>query len=125
MLLSGVCKKCGGNVALDVGSTTDKEEIKKRLLAMSAFHCPGHHVEITSPYPAYWDIDDWKFEEGAAPSEEEFISDLRKEHIEVIDTAEMAERNIIIGFAYGFPMTNDGNSWTFAHSPKGKRWYYR
>lgn len=55
----------------------------------------------------------------------EFLEELNKRHREVIDTNEIQKRKIITGFAYGFPMTNDGHTWSFTRAPSGKRYYYR
>lgn len=123
MLLVGKCKKCDTTIKLDVGDKC-KEDVIEQLKAMGAFHCPGHHVEICSPYPHYWKVDDWEKVEGAAPTEEEFLAELHSKYEEVCDTEEMTRRGVVKGFAYGLPVTDDGKNWDFVHSPKGKRYYY-
>jgi len=124
MLLVGSCKKCGCTIRLDIGMLT-REEAIARLSEQDTFSCPGHHVELSSPHPHYWDLDEWEFVEGSAPSDEQFVAELRKKYLEVIDAEEMSQRGIITGFAFGLPLTNDGNVWDFCESPSGKRWYYR
>jgi len=124
MLLVGTCKKCGCTIRLDIGELT-REEVIEKLSGQRTFSCPGHHVELSSPHPHYWNLDEWELVEGNAPSDEEFVADLRKQYPEVIDTEEMTRRGIITGFAFGLPLTNDGNVWDFCESPSGKRWYYR
>jgi len=124
MLLVGSCKKCGCTIRLDIGSLT-REEAIERLSAQDTFSCPGHHVELSSPHPYYWNLDEWELAEGTAPSDEEFVVNLRRRYPEVIDAEEMTRRGIITGFAFGLPLTNDGNVWDFCESPSGKRWYYK
>lgn len=122
MIIEGNCLKCGSKVQLDIGDKT-KEQAIELLKEHRGFECPGHHVELGSPYPNYWRIDDWEMVEGKAPSEEEFLADLKSKAKEVRTTEEM--RGLIAAFAYGEPLTNDGYSWSFCHSPKGTRYYYR
>lgn len=124
MLLVGRCRKCGTEVTLDIGNKS-LDEVKKNLKKMDSFQCPGKHIELSSPYPEYWYIDNWVFKEGESISEEDFVADLKEKNTEVIDTDEMISRNIIQCFSYGLPITNDGFNWNYVHSPKGKRWYYR
>lgn len=123
MLLQGKCTKCDCLVSLDIGDKT-KEEAIEGVRQWGTFHCVGHHLELCSPYPKYWNMDEWLLAEGKAPTEEEFVADLKSKYEYVIDTEEMTKLNIIKGFSYGFPITNDGKNWSFDHSPKGKRWYY-
>lgn len=120
MILQGICKKCNSPVKLDIGDNSLKDTIEK-LQNMQSFECPGHHVELSSPYPNYWDVHNWEFVEGKAPTEEEFLATLRSTYQQVRTTDEM--RGLITGFASGYPITNDGLSWEFVHSPAGKRWY--
>lgn len=122
MILQGYCSKCQTLVKLDIGFMT-KDEVIDKLRSMQGFECPGHHVELSSPYPAYWNADEWELVEGQALTEEQFLAQLRADHTEVRSTEEM--QGIITGFAYGFPITNDGNEWNFCSSPDGKRYYYR
>jgi hypothetical protein len=122
MILQGNCSKCGELVKLDIGDQTI-EQVKTLLSKRETFECPGHHVELCSPYPHFWDVDKWVLVEGKAMSEEEFLADLKSNSEEVRDTNGMS--GLITSFAYGFPITNDGHSWSFTHSPAGKRFYYR
>ena len=123
MLLKGQCKGCGETIKLDVGNMT-LEQVVEKLEKMDNFVCPGHHTEHCSPYPSYWEVDKgWVFEEGQSMTEEEFVEDLRSKFVEVRDTTGMS--GLITSFAFGEPMTNDGHTWSFCSSPKGKRWYYR
>jgi hypothetical protein len=124
MLLVGTCKKCGCTIRLDIGSMSREEAIETRS-RQRTFSCPGHHVELSPAYPRYWNLDEWELVEGDAPSEEEFVAALTSKYPEVVDTEEMMRRGIITGFAFGLPVTSDGNAWDFCHSPSGKRWYYR
>jgi hypothetical protein len=124
MLLVGSCKKCGCTIRLDISSLT-REQAIERLSGQNTFSCPGHHVELSAPHPYYWNLDEWELVEGKTPSDEEFVADLRKRYFEVLDAEEMARRGIITGFAFGLPLTNDGNAWDFCESPSGKRWYYK
>lgn len=128
MLLKGICKKCGTEISLDVGDVQDEEDAKnvarEALSKMQSFSCPGHHVEICSPYPNYWNVDEWVLSEGSASSEEEFENELRNKYKEVLTTDEMHKRDVITSFSSALPITNDGLYWDFAESPKGKRYYF-
>lgn len=124
MLLIGKCRKCDAEVTLNIGRKS-LEEVRENLKRMESFQCPGKHVELSSPYPSYWNIDNWAFEEGVSLSEEDFVADLKDKYTEVIDTDEMIKRGVIKSFSYGIPITSDGFNWNYAHSPKGKRWYFR
>jgi hypothetical protein len=123
MLLVGKCKKCDTTIKLDVKERTLPEAIET-LKKMDTFHCPGHHVELCSPYPRYWNVDEWEFQEGAAPTDEEFLAELKGKYKDVCDTYEMQARDVITSFSYGLPMTNDGKNWDFTQSPSGKRYYF-
>lgn len=123
MLLKGPCKTCGETITLDIGDMTI-EQIKEKLSHQEfGFSCPGHHVEMNPAYPDHWEVDTWELLEGNVKTEEEFVADLRSKFVDVRDTAGMA--GLITTFAFGEPMTNDGHTWSFCSSPKGKRWYYR
>jgi hypothetical protein len=122
MILKGNCKKCGETVRLDIGDWTLQEAIDHISKWKDGYSCPGHHVELYSPYPDDWKLEEWTLEEGHAPTEEEFLADLQAKFKDVRDTAGM--QGLITSFSYGFPDTNDGKAWNFIASPKGKRWYY-
>lgn len=120
-LLTGQCRTCGETIKIAMDDAT-KEHIIEVIAKWDTFSCPGHHVELSGPYPHHWALDDWVIVEGQVPSEEEFEAQLRADHKEVRDTEGMA--GLITSFSLGFPMTNDGRSWDFTVSPEGKRWYY-
>lgn len=128
MILKGACTKCKCEIQLDIGDINNeakaKEFARTVLLKWKTFSCPGHHVEICSPYPYYWNVDEWEFVEGNAPAEEEFLNKLKAQYKEVLTTNEIYKRDVITGFAYGLPITNDGLNWNFAESPKGTRYYF-
>lgn len=119
-MLVGKCQ-CGAKIRLDIGERT-REEAIELVKKWTTFDCPGHHVELDSPYPYYWKLDEWVLEESDVQTEEEFEAELRLRYKDVRDTEGMA--GLIEGFACGFPMTNDGKCWDFTQSPEGKRWYY-
>ena len=122
MILKGKCEECGTEIKLDIGDKT-LEEATESLAKRETFECPGHHVELCSPYPAYWNIDTWERVDGSAPTKEEFLGTLKAKYKEVLTTSEMHGRNVITGFAMGFVMTNDNISWDFVNSPDGERFY--
>ena len=124
MILQGNCKKCHTEIKLDIGDKT-VEEVVFQLEQRKSFECPGHHVELGSPYPHYWKVEEWDQVEGTAPTEEEWLEELRSRCVEVLSTDEMRSRDIITSFCYGLPMTSDGHNWDFTQSPSGKRYYYR
>lgn len=62
MILQGVCKKCNHPVRLDVGSR-NKQEIIEQLKQLQSFNCPGHHAEMCSPFPDYWNVQHWELTE--------------------------------------------------------------
>ena len=128
MMLEGECTKCGCTIKLDTGIAQDEQNARTKareaLEKWETFSCPGHHVEICSPYPHFWNVDEWKLIEETAQTEEEFLKDLRSNYKEVLTTDEMHKRDVITSFAYGLPMTNDGLNWNFTQSPEGERFYY-
>ena len=105
MMLEGKCTKCGCTVRIDVGIIQNEEDARRvtreALETWCSFSCPGHHVEICSPYPHYWNVDEWKLISGNAQTEEVFLNVLKSKYKEVLDTDEMWKRNVITGFAYG------------------------
>lgn len=62
MILQGVCKKCNHPVRLDVGNR-NKQEIIEQLKQLQSFNCPGHHAELCSPFPDYWNVQHWELAE--------------------------------------------------------------
>ena len=119
-ILKGKCKKCGCMVELDIGNL-DMERVKEQVA--NTCQCPGHHYELDGMLN-YWEVDNWEIIEGTAPTEEEFISSLKAQYEEVLSTDEFAAKDILEGFSYGYPITNDGRNWDYAHSPNGTRYYF-
>jgi hypothetical protein len=127
MILKGKCSKCDVTIKLDVGNRsmqTEEEWSRVEELLENISECPGHHVELDG-MTRYWDIRKWELVDEKAPTDEEVMEELRSEYTEVVDSDEMRARNIITSFAFGMPMTNDGNNWNFTNLPSGKRMYYR
>jgi hypothetical protein len=128
MLVSVSCQKCGETFSLDVGEAT-QVEVEKTMRERKGFECPGHHVELASPLD-YWTIDWSTLREGGAPSEEEWLADLKSRYAEVYDTQELYDTPYeITSFCYGIPCakhkeTGESVSMDFTSSPKGKRYYY-
>jgi hypothetical protein len=128
MLVSVHCKKCDETGTLDVGNFS-KEEIIKMLQKRDGFQCFGSHVELGSPID-YWEIDWNSLRDGSAPTEEQFLEDLRSKYEEVLTTKEISKKYEINGFAYGGcsatnKETGEDVGFLFTHSPKGERYYYR
>ena len=67
MILKGTCKKCGSVIKLDIGDRSVREVVEL-LKKQDTFICPGHHVELCPPYPAFWEVDTWELEEGSVPN---------------------------------------------------------
>jgi hypothetical protein len=127
MLVNCKCKKCQQTAQLDIGNKT-KEEVIDCLKKQKSFQCFGHHVELTSPLD-FWEIDWDSLEQGNALTEEEFVSELKKDKMIVYDTEEMKEKYDIQGFSMGMIVAIDKSSgaklwFDFTTSPKGKRYYY-
>ncbi len=123
-MLQGRCKKCGLLIRIRQGKLS-RQEVIERLKRMETFECPDHHVELCSPYPDFWNIDE--FEEVEDPpevSEKEWLAQMRKKYKEVLDCEEFYNLNILKGFAFGFPITTDEENWNFANSSSGKRYYF-
>ncbi len=123
-MFQGKCKHCGYIIKIKQGNLS-RQKVIERLKKMETFECPGHHVELCSPYPHFWNIDE--FEEIKDPpkvSEKEWLSQMRKRYREVLDHEEFYKLDILKGFAFGFPVTTDGKSWNFTKSSSGKRYYF-
>ena len=123
-MLEGRCKRCNCLIRIRQGKLS-RQEVIERLKKMQTFECPGHHVELCSPYPHFWNVDE--FEEVEDPpevSEKEWLAKMRKRYKEVLDCEEFYNLGILKGFAFGFPVTTDGKNWNFANSPSGKRFYF-
>jgi hypothetical protein len=124
-LLKVSCRKCGESSRLDTCGKS-REEIEKWLKQDGGFQCFGNHVEIGSRSD-YWTID-WESEvEGHAPTEEEFLQELKSKFKEVYNTKELQDKYTIQGFSSGMCVVETENGekkvFDFTHSPKGTRYY--
>ena len=129
MLLKATCKKCKKTGHFDIGSST-REEIEAKLKKMKTFHCNfGSHMEIISPIDMY-DFDWDNLIEGNAPTEEQFLVDLKKIYPEVYTTKELREKYTVISFMNGGCLVHsktdedDLKTFSYVHSPKGERYYF-
>jgi hypothetical protein len=126
-LVKITCKKCGESTKMDIGEMT-REQVEKALSNdKNGFHCFGNHVEFGNRID-YWKIDWDSVTEGSAPSEEDFISDLKSRHNEVYDKDELEHLYSVKGFMYGMCVaehkeTGKEKAFEFVHSPKGTRYY--
>jgi hypothetical protein len=121
------CKKCGETSTLDTGKMT-KEEVEKALSNdKNGFHCFGNHVEFGNRID-YWEIDWDSITEGSAPSEEDFVKNLKSKYKEVYCNKEIENFYKVIGFQYGRCIAENKETsremvFNFVHSPKGTRYY--
>lgn len=121
------CRKCNESSKIDMGNHT-REEVEKWLKKDDGgFQCFGNHVEFGSRAD-YWTIDWNSEEEGHAPTEEDFLTELKSKCSEVYDTTSLQETYDVIGFLSGMCRVRDKNTglekyFDFVHSPKGKRYY--
>lgn len=123
-MLEGRCRKCNCLIRIRQGGLS-RQEVIARLKKMETFECPGHHVELCSPYPDFWNVDE--FEEVEDPpevKEKEWLAQMRKRYKEVLDCEKFYNLGILKGFAFGFPVTTDGINWNFGNSPSRKRYYF-
>lgn len=123
------CKTCGETFSLDIG-TKSRDEIEAGFAKQGAgFECPGHHVEIGARAD-HWEIDWSTLREGKAPSDDEFLQNLKEQYQEVYDTDQLRASDIeITSFSFGLPIAKskiDGSDITldFTSAPSGKRYYY-
>lgn len=128
MLIVGECRKCGETVKIDIGDKTVAEVIKT-MKAWDSFECPGHHAELCSPVPHFWDVENWKIEEGSAPSEEEWLAK-ESEKRELLTTEQMTSKYDVIGFGFGACCASPKGGGEKVYldwltSPAGRRYYYR
>jgi len=123
-MFQGKCKKCGNLIKIRQGKLS-REEIIELLKKKQGFECPGHHVELSSPYPFYWNIDEWEeVEDPLEVSEEDWLKEIKAKYQEVLDCDKFYGLDVLKSFAFGLPITTDGKSWNFANSPEGKRYYF-
>jgi hypothetical protein len=123
------CKKCGETGKLDIGDMTI-EEATELLEKRKGFSCFGHHVELSSPIPNYWEIMPDTLREERVPTEEEWIADMIAKHGEIWGVQELGERFDKIGFSFGFCTARDKKTGEevildFTNSPKGNRYYFK
>ena len=124
IMLEGRCEKCNCTIRIRQGNLS-RQEVIERLKKMETFEYPGHHVEFGSPYPGFWNVDE--FEELKDPpevSEKEWLAQMRKRYKEVLGCEKFYKLGILKGFAFGFPVTTDDKNWDFTNSPSGKRYYF-
>ena len=123
-MLQGKCKKCGTLIKIRQGKHS-REEIIEFLKKKITFECPGHHVELCSPYPHFWNIDEFEeVDDLPEVGEGEWLEEMRKKHKEVLNCKEFYGLDVLKGFLYGLPVTTDDKGWNFTSSPKGSRYYY-
>ena len=123
-MFQGKCKKCGCLIQIRQGKLS-REEVVELLKKKQGFECPGHHIELCSPYPYFWNVDE--FEEVEDPpevGEEEWLEEMKAKHAEVLDCDEFYKLDVLKSFTFGLPITTDDKSWNFASSPCGKRYYF-
>jgi hypothetical protein len=128
MLVDFECSKCGEVFTMDIHDKT-LEEVQEDLKKKEGFHCPGNHVELGSP-ANHWVMMPESLREGSAPTEEEFLADLKSQKGEVYTTQELDSSPYeITSFAYctaiAYRRDNGDKVYLdFTHSPKGTRYYY-
>ena len=77
-MLQGKCKTCGTLVKIRQGKHS-REEIIELLKKKDGFECPGHHVELSAPYPFHWNVDEWEeIEDPPEQSEENWLKDMQE-----------------------------------------------
>lgn len=126
------CKECREWLSFQLLEGTDEISPKEATIdAIKALEgpwsCgPGHHVEL-SPARNWLIFETAKLEEipDYAGDQEKWLEKMKETYSEVISSDEMHKKKIITSFAYGEPMTNDGNAWSFSNAPNGHRYYYR
>lgn len=123
-MLQGKCKECGCLIKIRRGKLS-REEVIELLKKKQGFECPGHHVELSSPYPHFWNIDEFEeVDDLPEVSEGEWLKEMREKHKEVLNCEEFYGLDVLKGFSCGLPVTTDDKSWNFTSSPKGNRYYY-
>lgn len=127
MLLNVTCKKCGESFKLDIGDKTKKETLESLRKQETFSFCPGNHIEISSPinYLLIGDI-----VPGNAPSEKDFIENLRSQYSEIYENKEIEKNYEVSGFSFGCCICKNRSTgkkayFDFKHSPKGVRYYYK
>ncbi|GAI81920.1 unnamed protein product [marine sediment metagenome] len=99
-MLQGKCKKCDNLIKIRQGKLS-REEIIELLKKRQGFECPGHHVEMSSPYPHFWNIDEWEeAEDPPVVSEGEWLKEMRKKHKEVLNCEEFYGLDVLAFYFY-------------------------
>jgi len=123
-MLQGKCKKCGTLVKIRQGKHS-REEVIELLKKKQGFECPGHHVELCSAYPHFWNVDEWEeVEDPPEENEEDWLKDMREKYEEVLHYEEFNKLDVCQSFLHGLPITTDDKNWNFTNSPRGERYYY-
>ena len=129
-MLTGKCRTCNTTIKLDIGDKTKKDTIA-HIQKWQTFHCPGQHVELSGPYPLHWPLDEWQVEDGQAPSDEEWLAELKSSYSEVLSHDELARLYEVQGFCMGCCIaiqrqTGEKAYFDFKPAPhSGQRYYYR
>lgn len=126
------CKECGEWLSFQlleqVGEISSKDATIEAIKALEGpWSCPpGHHVEL-SPARNWLIFETATLEDipDYAGDQAKWLEKMKETYPEVISSDEMHEKKIITNFAYGEPMTSDGNAWSFSNAPDGHRYYYR
>jgi len=117
------CSKCGELGKFDVGDVATVEAAQAKLDAAGIESCPfSNHIELS---PITYTV--LELVEGQAPSEEEWLAQMREDR-DIWDTEALRQTEIrITGFALGFPMAEVRGSdfWLgMTTSPRGHRYFY-
>ena len=129
-MLTGKCRTCDTTIKLDIGDKT-KEDTIALIQKWESFQCPGQHVELSGPYPFHWPLDEWKLEDGQAPSDEEWLAELKSSYSEVLSHDELAQLFEVQSFCMGCCIaiqrqTGEKACFDFRPAPiSGQRYYYR
>ena len=119
------CKKCGRDFWADLLDTNLNEVVPITIL--DKLHCPGNHVELSSP-SAYLEFT-WRKKEGHSPTEEEWLDSMTKHHGRLYANDEVQQVFSFKSFSYGMAFATEkatGKDVTldFASTPSGKTRYY-
>ena len=126
MILEILCTKCQDTIRFDVGDRTREEALE----LIRKQNCPGNHVELG--LNNFWDESTVVMVEGAAPTNEEVMEDLRVRYKYVYPHEEFGKGDnpfSVEGFCYGMCIAKEkatGNKFTFDFKrlPSGGRVYY-
>jgi hypothetical protein len=128
MLLKAKCSICNKEGLFDI-SNMKRTEVEPILAAKKSFNCSfGNHFENMSPI-SFMTFDWDNLIEGEAPSEEDFLKELKSQYTEVYTKEELENKYVIDGFLYGQCLVHSLNNeddlkvFNFVESPKGTRYY--